>query len=58
MIGVALSFQSLFAAVIAATRTVWFHFRVHGDERGLAARFGEPYAAYTQRVKRWLPGLF
>jgi protein-S-isoprenylcysteine O-methyltransferase Ste14 len=37
---------------------VWFHFRVLGDERGLAARFGEPYVAYTQRVKRWLPGLF
>ena len=58
MIGVALTFQSLFAAVVAIARTVWFHFRVRRDERGLTARFGEPYVAYTRRVKRWLPGLF
>ena len=58
MIGVALTFQSLFAAVIAIARTVWFHFRVLKDERGLSARFGEPYVAYTRRVRRWLPGLF
>ena len=58
MIGVALTFQSAFAAVIALARTVWFHFRVRRDERGLTARFGEPYIAYTRRVKRWLPGLF
>ena len=58
MLGVALTFQSLFAAVVAIARTVWFHFRVRRDERGLAQRFGEPYTAYTRRVKRWLPGLF
>src|SRR5581483_9122355 len=58
MIGVAFTFESWFAAVIAIARTVWFHFRVRRDERGLAARFGEPYIAYTRRVRRWLPGLF
>lgn len=58
LIGVALTFQSVFAAVIAVARTVWFHFRVLRDERGLRERFGEPYVAYTRRVKRWLPGLF
>ena len=58
MIGVALVFQSWFAAVIAVARTVWFHFRVLKDERGLTERFGEPYVQYTTRVKRWLPGLF
>ena len=58
MIGVALTFESWFAAVIAVARTVWFHFRVLRDERGLRERFGEPYVAYTRRVKRWLPGLF
>ena len=58
MIGVALTFQSWFAAAIAIARTVWFHFRVLKDERGLITRFGEPYLAYTRRVKRWLPGLF
>jgi protein-S-isoprenylcysteine O-methyltransferase Ste14 len=55
MLGVALTFQSLFAAAIALARTVWFHFRVLHDERGLAARFGEPYVAYTRRVRRWIP---
>src|SRR3954465_13947606 len=58
MIGVALTLQSWFAAPIALARTVWFHFRVLKDERGLAARFGEPYLGYMRRVNRWLPGLF
>ena len=34
------------------------HFRVLKDERGLTARFGEPYLDYMRRVNRWLPGLF
>ncbi|HYL24690.1 MAG TPA: isoprenylcysteine carboxylmethyltransferase family protein [Burkholderiales bacterium] len=58
MMGVALTFQSAFAGAIAIARTAWFHLRVLKDERGLAARFGEPYVAYMRRVKRWLPGLF
>jgi len=58
MVGVALTFQSWFAAVIAVARAVWFHYRVLRDERGLTERFGEPYVAYTRRVKRWLPRLF
>ena len=57
MIGVALVFQSWFAAIIALARTVWFHLRVLKDERGLKERFGDPYIAYTKRVKRWLPGV-
>src|ERR671936_727190 len=52
---VALTFQSMFAAAIVIARTVWFHYRVLRDERGLTERFGEPYVAYTRRVKRWLP---
>ena len=48
----------LLAAAIALARTVWFHFRVLKDERGLTARFGEPYLGYMRRVNRWLPGLF
>ena len=58
MIGVALVFESWFAAAIALARTVWFHWRVLRDERGLSERFGEPYIQYMKRVKRWLPGLF
>src|SRR5438477_6829110 len=58
MIGVALTFQSWFAAAIALARTVWLHFRVLKDERVLTARLGEPYLDYMRRVNRWLPGLF
>ena len=55
MVGVALVFQSWFAAVIALVRSVWFHFRVLRDERGLSERFGESYTNYKVRVKRWIP---
>jgi len=55
MIGVALVFQSWFAAAIALARTVWFHFRVLRDERGLIERFGTSYTSYKNRVKRWIP---
>ena len=58
MIGVALVFRSWIGAAIAAARAVWFHYRVLGDERNLAARFGEPYGQYLRRVKRWVPGVF
>src|SRR4051794_3691957 len=58
MIGVAAVFQSWFAAIVGLARTVWFHFRVLRDERGLTERFGAPYASYMNRVKRWIPGLF
>ena len=57
MIGVAVFFSSWAGALIAAGRTVWFHQRVRRDERGLAERFGEPYLAYRQRVRRWIPFL-
>lgn len=55
MIGVAVLLSSWAGALIAGARTVWFHQRVRRDERGLAERFGEPYVAYTRRVKRWIP---
>jgi len=54
MIGVALAFESWFAAAIAVARTIWFHFRVLRDERGLEQRFGDPYLAYKARVRRWI----
>lgn len=56
--GLALTLQSLFAAVLAIGTTVWFHFRVLRDEQRLVKRFGEPYVTYQRNVRRWLPGLF
>jgi protein-S-isoprenylcysteine O-methyltransferase Ste14 len=58
LVGIAAAFESAFGAAVAIARAVWFHFRVLGDEKKLAERFGEPYLEYTQRVKRWIPGLF
>ncbi|HLQ25367.1 MAG TPA: isoprenylcysteine carboxylmethyltransferase family protein [Acidiferrobacterales bacterium] len=56
--GLALTLNSLFAALLTVVTTVWFHFRVLGDERRLTQRFGQPYVAYLGKVKRWVPGLF
>jgi protein-S-isoprenylcysteine O-methyltransferase Ste14 len=58
LIGLALTLHSLLAALLTVAVAVWFHFRVLRDERRLLQRFGEPYAAYRQATKRWLPGLF
>src|SRR5712692_7656883 len=56
--GLALTLNSLFAALLTVVTTVWFHFRVLGDKRRLTQRFGQPYVAYLGKVKRWVPGLF
>jgi hypothetical protein len=56
--GLALTLTSLFAALLTIVTTIWFHFRVLGDERKLRQRFGQPYLTYLAGVKRWVPGLF
>lgn len=56
--GLALTLRSVLAALVALFTTVWFHFRVLGDEKRLAEQLGEPYVKYTAAVKRWIPGLF
>jgi protein-S-isoprenylcysteine O-methyltransferase Ste14 len=58
MLGLAVTFWSWFALVLLAARAVWFHIRVLRDEERLAGRFGDSYAVYRRRVKRWLPGIF
>lgn len=56
--GLALTFHSVLAGLLAVATAVWFHFRVLRDERRLIERFGQPYAAYLGKTKRWVPGLF
>jgi protein-S-isoprenylcysteine O-methyltransferase Ste14 len=56
--GLALALKSWLGALITLLVAIWFHFRVLADERNLARHLGAPYVAYTQRVKRWIPGLF
>ena len=55
--GMSLTLRSWFAAVITVAVALWFHRRVIGDEKKLAARLGQPYVQYMKSVKRWLPGL-
>jgi hypothetical protein len=58
LIGLTLTLQSWFAALITSAVAVWFHLRVRGDETQLIERLGRPYIEYTESVKRWVPGLF
>ena len=57
LIGLTLTFQSWLAALIAIAVAIWFHMRILGDEKELAARLGKPYVDYANAVKRWIPGL-
>lgn len=58
LIGLALTFKSLFAAAITVAAAIWFHLRVVGDEKRLLERWGEAYRRYLSITKRWIPGLF
>jgi len=57
MLGLAITFSSIAAALLLLIHIVWFHRRVLADEARLETRFGAPYLAYKARVKRWIPGL-
>jgi hypothetical protein len=58
LIGLTLTFHSLFAALITIATAIWFHSRVRKDESRLIERWGEPYRRYLSISKRWIPGLF
>jgi hypothetical protein len=58
LIGLTLTLQSWFAALITIAVAIWFHIRILGDEKKLAIRLRQPYIEYMNTVKRWIPGLF
>jgi Phospholipid methyltransferase len=58
LIGLTLTLQSWFAALITIAVAIWFHIRVLGDEKKLASTLEKPYVDYVNAVKRWIPGLF
>jgi protein-S-isoprenylcysteine O-methyltransferase Ste14 len=58
LIGLTLTLQSVFSALVTLATAAWFQTRVRRDERRLSERFQQPYLDYTARVKRWIPGLF
>ena len=55
--GLSLTLRSELAAALFVASVVYFHVRVKRDEKRLRELFGEAYAAYCGRVKRWIPGL-
>jgi protein-S-isoprenylcysteine O-methyltransferase Ste14 len=55
--GLAVTLWSWFAVLILVGRGIWFHRRVLHDEQRLQTLFGEEYAGYRRRVKRWIPGV-
>ncbi len=57
MLGLAITFWSWLALILLAANALWFHRRVLEDEVRLRVQFGAPYAAYQERVKRWIPRL-
>ena len=57
-IGLALVLRSWVAAAVLGFHLVWFDLRARGDERHLAALFGDPYRDYCRRVKRWIPFVY
>ena len=44
--------------LIALAIVVTFSYRVRLEERALLAALGDPYAAYMQRTKRFVPWLW
>jgi protein-S-isoprenylcysteine O-methyltransferase Ste14 len=45
-------------AVVLAGAILAYSYRVHVEERALLQTLGEPYRAYMQRTKRFIPKLF
>lgn len=58
LLGLTLSLQSALAAIIMIVTALWFQPRVRRDEKRLTERFGQEYAEYCARVRRWIPGIF
>jgi len=57
MVGLAITFWTLFAVALLVFHIFWFHRRVRDDEERLKSRLGPPYIDYLTRVKRWIPGV-
>ena len=57
VLGLALTFQSLFALALLAVTVFILQMHVIRDEKRLRELFGADYEAYAGRVKRWIPYL-
>lgn len=55
--GLTVATRSPIATAVLAGSVPWFDRRAAEDEARLEAQFGPAYAAYRDRVPRWLPGV-
>lgn len=53
--GLAIALRSYLGAALLIAHVPWFQMRVLRDEARLREMFDEQYAAYTKKVKRWIP---
>ena len=53
--GLSITLQSYLGVALVVLHIPWFHGRVQRDEGRLHELFGDEYANYTERVKRWIP---
>jgi protein-S-isoprenylcysteine O-methyltransferase Ste14 len=53
MAGLALAFHSLAAVALLVFHLWWFHQRVLDDETHMTTLFGDSFADYARRVRRW-----
>ena len=58
VLGLALTFQSVFALALLVVTIIILQRHVLRDEKRLRELFGTGYEAYAARVKRWVPGVF
>ena len=58
VLGLALTFQSIFALALLVLTVTILQMHVVRDEKRLRELFGADYEAYAARVERWIPGLF
>ena len=56
-LGLAIVFSGI-AWLLLLVHLFWFDSRARADEAHLLDLFGDDYAAYRGRVKRWLPGVY
>jgi len=54
MLGIGIAIGSWTVLLLLLVTTVFYHFRILGEERACAKHYGEPYKEFLQRVPRYL----
>jgi protein-S-isoprenylcysteine O-methyltransferase Ste14 len=57
LLGLALTFRSWFGLALFLVHIPWFNGRILRDEVRLKRIFGDDYARYLRRTRRWIPAI-